>query len=136
MTHAFEDWSTIHDTAYRVSSLGRVASPQGKILTPFVGDKAGHLRVTIDGKHEYVHRLVAQAFLGPESGEVCHNDNDPTNNDAGNLRWDTRSANVLDLRAVRTECPNGHEYSTGNTYIVPSTGWRRCRECKRAARAA
>lgn len=136
MENREEQWRDVAGTAYKISDAGRVKSPRGAILKPFVGDKAGHLRVTIDGRHEYVHRLVAQAFLGDGEGEVCHNDNDATNNDARNLRWDTRSANVLDLRAERRWCPQGHEYTTENTYIVPSTGWRRCRECRRAARAA
>lgn len=30
-----------------------------------------------------------------------------------------------------THCKNGHEFTEENTYVVPSTGQRNCRECKR-----
>lgn len=132
---ANERWASIPGTSYEVSDHGNVRNHLGVPLSPFKGSRSGHLRVTINGRDEYVHRLVAQAFLEPGVGEVCHGDNNPTNNHVGNLRWGSRSENVLDLRALRTHCPHGHEYTTENTYIVPSTGWRRCRTCKRVARA-
>lgn len=49
-------------------------------------------------KHHKVHRLVAFAFHGPGAPgtEVCHNDGDPLNNRASNLRWGTRSENIDD----------------------------------------
>jgi hypothetical protein len=34
--------------------------------------------------------------------ECCHNDSDPTNNAATNLRWDTRAGNVSDMVANGT----------------------------------
>lgn len=45
-----------------------------------------------------VHRLVAEAFIGPcpAGQEVCHNDGTRTNCDAGNLRYDTRKNNLAD----------------------------------------
>lgn len=30
----------------------------------------------------------------------------------------------------KTECKNGHPFTTENTRIDPSTGWRTCRTCK------
>ena len=52
----------------------------------------------------YVHHLVAEAFLGPkpEGAEVCHNDGTRDNNEVGNLRYDSRSANALDRHAHGT----------------------------------
>jgi hypothetical protein len=46
----------------------------------------------------YVHRLVLQAFVGPnpEGTVCCHNDGDPSNNRLNNLRWDTYRANEQD----------------------------------------
>ena len=34
--------------------------------------------------------------------------------------------------AAKTECPSGHPYDEGNTYVRPSDGARLCRECTRA----
>lgn len=133
--HATEAWLPIPGSRYQVSNRGQVMNPGGRILKPFPGDRTGHLRVVIEGRNHFVHRLVALAFLGEGEGEVCHNDNDPTNNDVSNLRWGSRSSNVRDLRQQRTACPSGHEFTPENTYIEPSTGWRRCRTCKRNARA-
>lgn len=33
--------------------------------------------------------------------------------------------------ASRTHCPRGHPYDEENTYIIPSTGGRLCRTCRR-----
>lgn len=121
---------------YLVTDQGDVINMRtGRTLKPYIGDRAGHLRVDIGGRQLYVHQLVAEAFLGHHLGglEVCHNDGDPTNNRVENLRWDTRSSNVLDLRAVRRTCPQGHEYTEDNTYYT-AQGWRRCRKCKRRYR--
>ena len=121
---------------YQVTDLGEVINTKtGKKLTPYIGDRSGHLRVDIDGRKPYVHRLVAEAFIPSlkEGLEVCHNDGNPANNRVQNLRWDTRSSNVLDLRKIRTSCPHGHKFNTANTYYT-AEGWRRCRQCKRRYR--
>lgn len=31
----------------------------------------------------------------------------------------------------KIHCPHGHEATETNTWVSPSTGWRRCRECRR-----
>ena len=36
-------------------------------------------------------------------------------------------------KVIRTHCPSGHAYIKSNTYILPSTGERRCRICLRKA---
>jgi hypothetical protein len=35
----------------------------------------------------------------------------------------------LNGQSIKTSCPQGHEYTEENTYIQPSNGSRRCREC-------
>lgn len=37
-------------------------------------------------------------------------------------------------KVVRTHCPTGHPYIPSNTYILPSTGERRCKICLRKAK--
>lgn len=136
-TRSAPEWRSVPESHYEVSSHGEVRNSRtGTTLKPWVGHKAGHLRVDIGTRRPYVHQLVAELFLEPAPGEVCHGDNNPTNNHVSNLRYDTRSANVLDLRATKTHCPAGHEYTDATTYIEPSTGWRRCRVCKKQSRAA
>jgi len=60
----------------------------------------GHLQVNIlneDGKQkmEYVHRLVAMAWLKRKKGKeiVCHKDDNPNNNNVNNLMWGTHYIN-------------------------------------------
>lgn len=72
-------------------------------LTPAKG-RGDHLFVSLNneaGKRKFiqVHTAVLTAFVGPcpEGMECCHfPDRDPTNNNVGNLRWDTRKANRHD----------------------------------------
>lgn len=140
-----EEWRPIPDAnGHEVSNLGRVRNRQGRILKP-VADRDGYLRVSFLAPSTFVHRLVIAAFGPPQpagKGEVCHNDGDPANNTATNLRWGDRSDQALDMvrhgthnYARRTHCSKGHEYTPGNTYIEHKRGGqkrRRCRQCRRA----
>ncbi|MHB9005282.1 MAG: NUMOD4 motif-containing HNH endonuclease [Coriobacteriia bacterium] len=137
------------ETLYEVSTLGEVRRPHrkktGKPGQPLSNSvHQGYPRVVLyrDGRRHTrnVHRLVALAFLGaPEPGvEVCHKDGDRMNPRLENLRWGTRSSNVLD--AVRhgtnhwsnkQHCPAGHDYDEENTVL--RDGSRACRACARAS---
>lgn len=116
-----ERWLPMPDwPGYEVSDWGRVRSywmPGGvrtesrksgirsksRLLRCSLG-KRGYLVVTIarDGqrhKARYVHSLVLEAFVGPcpPGMEACHGpDPTQTNNRLDNLRWDTRSKNLID----------------------------------------
>lgn len=65
-------------------------------------DRGGYAQVVLcretRRKTVAVAQLVAEAFLGekPAGTEVCHNDGVRVHNHPHNLRWDTRSGNVLD----------------------------------------
>lgn len=74
---------------------------RGRMLRP--GRKAcGHVSVALGrGNSVNVHRLVLEAFVGPcpDGMEALHENDVPSDNALGNLRWGTRGENLLD--AVR-----------------------------------
>ena len=125
-----EIWKDIpgYEGLYQVSNLGRVKSlprvvlrrmKNGKVHPRRIHEKLlvparqyrGHQQVCLckEGieNHQFVHRLVLLAFVGPcpEGMEVCHNDSDPTNNRLDNLRYDTRSGNKIDSVKI-LRCPS------------------------------
>lgn len=129
-----------------VDKLGRVRRLKGVLLQPAVCVKDGritHLSVQLgDRNSQHVHVLVLLTFVGPRprGKEGCHNDGNPTNNRATNLRWDTRSANHLDKQRHGTDahrnrvaCPREHLLKAPN---LKSSAWkhghRECLACSRA----
>lgn len=159
-----EVWRAVVDYEgwYEVSNQGRVRSVERSIpcvnrwgaymrrfpsviLAQAVSNQ-GYLRVNLSiqgmAGRRSLHVLVAQAFIGPRPPglQVCHNDGDKANNTAGNLRYDTASANVRDCVkhgtqscARKTECPQGHSYTAENTGLVKTRSGlgRVCRTCRR-----
>lgn len=105
-----EEWRIIDGfPAYAVSSLGDVKriveSRSGNLpkqLRPWIS-REGYAIVTLfnggKGKRMQVGRLVCRAFHGPAptpEHQVAHNDGNPGNNTASNLRWATRAENMAD----------------------------------------
>lgn len=100
-------WKNINDK-YKVSNtglvkriggnytdkLGRVKYYEEKVINPRPG-KTGYMRVTLDGKDYYVHRLVAQIFIenSYHKPEVNHKDGNKQNNNVKNLEWVTKKEN-------------------------------------------
>jgi len=142
-----ERWTPIreYEGLYEVSTAGRVRSfprsgTRGGVLRPDLSN-TGYLAVRLykknATKHLNVHALVATAFHGPrpEGYECRHLNGDRTDNRLENLRWGTSLENSQDMiahgrtNARITHCPQGHEYSTENTYIFD--GRRYCRACNR-----
>lgn len=152
-----EEWRPVvgYEDSYKVSSYGRVRSTDrldsrgrrraGKPLAPRRTSRE-HLAIALYAngtRRDYqLHHLVLEAFVGPRPPGMdgCHWNDDPSDNRASNLRWDTRSANAFDSvrngrhhMAQVVACPKGHAYTTENTYTYPS-GSRACRECRRIYR--
>jgi hypothetical protein len=82
----------VQNAHYEVSNLGRFR--RGKcILKPFLN--TGYLRIDLQGRRYYAHRLVLDAFVGPcpDSWETAHLDGNRQNNVLKNLRWVSRIEN-------------------------------------------
>lgn len=93
-----EVWLDVKDNPnYEVSNMGQVRNKRtGRYLAQHLNREGGYLRVTIDGRHKYVHRLVAAAFYDcdDETLEVNHIDGDKMNNCLPNIEWSTRQDNI------------------------------------------
>ena len=117
-----EVWKDIpgYEGEYQASTLGRIKSLARKIqgrnwstgkpffhtiperiLKPGRFCKTGHLSVILRRKTngKPVHQLVMRTFVGepPEDMEVLHKNGDPTDNRLSNLRYGTRTDNILDV---------------------------------------
>lgn len=117
-----EVWRDIlgYEGEYQVSSEGRVKSLKRKVMSrnwytrqPFLRTvperilkpgrycKAGHQSVVLRrGSNGIpVHQLVMKAFVGepPEGTEVLHINGNPQDNRLSNLRYGTRTDNILDV---------------------------------------
>ena len=84
----------------KIATNGRV----GKILKPrkqLHGYWQVGLRVNGKQKFEYVHRLVAKAFLKTRRGcdIVMHKDDNPSNNHLSNLKWGTHYQNSAMIKS-------------------------------------
>lgn len=132
----------------RVKGVNKFRTVRGQIIKPRV-NRGGYLQVTLSYNRKpktlLVHRLVCRTFNGPQppgKNLVLHGDGDRTNNRSSNLRWGDALDNAADTRkhgtvsryhALKTHCPQNHEYTEANTYIIPSTGSRSCVTCKKAS---
>lgn len=98
-----EVWKSIPSLPFKsASSLGRIRNDiTGRIYSRF--DENGYLRVKIAPKGYKVHRLVAEAFLGPcpDKFVVNHKNGIRDDNRVANLEYCTNQQNVK------------HAYDTG-----------------------
>ena len=85
---------------YYITSFGRVWSENThRWLKPTINQRGSHQREYVSlgrGNKEYIHRLVAKAFIPNPNNydEVDHIDTNGLNNHADNLRWVTRQQNM------------------------------------------
>lgn len=88
MEGVVERWVEVRNhPEYEVSSNGRVRRiKDGMILRQSSNVKNGAMRVYLNRKRHYVHRLVAEAFFGDDSDRVVHHrDGNRRNNSVLNL---------------------------------------------------
>lgn len=97
-----EIWKPITGTDYAVSNTGKIASMKKgwKVLKP-APNSDGYLQVVLCHggiqRSVTVHKLVAEAFLGPRptpKHQVNHKDGVKTNPDIENLEWVTSRENT------------------------------------------
>lgn len=100
-------------TAGKVDGYGRVSMGHG--ISPARAHCISYLLLVgpIPDGRELDHVCSNRACVNPDHLEAV-----------------THTENVRRAAARKTHCPSGHEYTPENTYVVPSTGYRRCRLCK------
>lgn len=109
-----ERWTDIKNApGYKISTYGRVWSEKyGHFIKVKPMDNHGHMGVClcINGvrHYEYIHRLMAKAFIpNPHNYPIVrHLNDDPTDNDLSNLAWGTQTDNAMD------------SMRNGNAYIL------------------
>lgn len=99
-----EEWRDLpgYEGDYQVSHHGRVWSrrknhSQGGLLTPTANGR-GYPTVRVNGVTKTVHELVADSFMHARAAgeQVCHWDDDKTNNNWSNLYIGTPRTNAKD----------------------------------------
>lgn len=124
-----EIWKDVerYEGSYQVSNCGRVRSldravrngldskrpVKGQMLKLWIGRSGYYVANLWSGNqmvHEYIHRLVLQAFAGSSSdGHECnHRDGNKANNHIENLEWVTSSENKRHARrnGLASRAPN------------------------------
>lgn len=98
-SYQVSNYGKVRSLTRKVSCMGGQRTIKGKLLKPTV---SSNLYLTVDlrqhqkHKTQFIHRLVAQAFIpNPKKYNVInHKDNNPQNNIVTNLEWCTQSYNV------------------------------------------
>jgi len=97
----------------------------------------GYGAFNVNDGHRQAHRVAYEIIVGPipDGLQIDHLCRNPPCVNPAHLEAVTQRENILRgvgfaAKAARaTHCPSGHPYNEANTYVSPSTGWRRCRTC-------
>ena len=107
-----ERWATIaRANDYSVSESGVVRRNRDGFILKQYTDRYGYHYVSLNGKKCKIHRLVAEAFIGPVEGyEIDHIDTNRTNNHVSNLRIVTRKENANNPLTILNLKKHSDEY--------------------------
>ncbi|MCW2767558.1 MAG: hypothetical protein JWO11_3517 [Nocardioides sp.] len=159
-----ERWLPVvgHEGHYEVSDMGRVRSVDRVIPRRAGGPQRlrGHVMKTPVSEDRYrivklgngtgryrthwVHKLVLTAFIGsrPDGMVACHGPGGSLDNRLSNLRWDTQSGNLHDMRlhgtnpqVNKSRCTRKHLLVEPNLRGDVPDGHRGCLSCHRALAA-
>lgn len=121
-----EVWVGIKDhPKYEASSFGRIRNVKtGRILKQFINDK-GYFVLSLDGKSQRVHRLIADSFYDGRHDwlDVNHIDGNKQNNHISNLEFCTRSENIRHAfnNGLSKSNLNDEHRSIGNSIMKEKT---------------
>lgn len=107
-----ERWAIIaRANDYSVSESGVVRRNRDGFILKQYTDRYGYHYVSLNGKKCKIHRLVAEAFIGPVEGyEIDHIDTNRTNNHVFNLRIVTRKENANNPLTILNLKKHSDEY--------------------------
>ena len=107
-----ERWAIIAKANdYSVSESGIVRRNRDGFILKQYTDRYGYHYVSLNGKKCKIHRLVAEAFIGPVEGyEIDHIDTNRTNNHVFNLRIVTRKENANNPLTILNLKKHSDEY--------------------------
>lgn len=117
-SRGIEVWRDIPEYPhYQASSNGDVrslphATTKGRVLKQALNN-SGYLRVAIGRNgYQFVHRLVALAFVGkrPQGMDINHINGDKTDNSAKNLEYVSRRENMAHARHIGLHDNRGEKH--------------------------
>lgn len=118
-----EIWKDIkgYEGLYQVSNNGLIKNKEGSILKPFISNGYYRVKLTKQGKrkNEYIHRIVAYAFLDLDKNkslQVDHIDNNRLNNNFRNLQLLTQKENIK--KQMQTMSKNLQNYKSNNVINI------------------
>ena len=117
---------------YRISKSGIVINKNSGKLARISVNNNGYMYVTIDGKNEFIHDLIAIAFLGYNPSDPIypiHKDGDSLNNHVSNIVLGSapETSATIENREHRHYSSGRYEYevyneSTGDSVICIGRG--------------
>ncbi len=128
-----EKWKNIdgYENEYQISNFGRIRSFKkhngtNQRIMKSIKMKNGYYNITLckngNKKREYIHRLVAKAFIPNPNNYpfVNHKDENPSNNYVNNLEWCTQKYNMNYgslIKKHKRESKSILQYDLNNNFI-------------------